>query len=91
MPLIDEVGDHQYAAPAKCEHLKCLKHKELNDSKDTALTCKEKSRPEMRSVGVLANLPPLKTQPYPAHHDPNSFFDTEDIDYFFPSGNPSTN
>jgi hypothetical protein len=50
MPLIPEIVDHQYAAPAQR-----VEQKKLDCSKETAGSSKEKSRPEMRDMGVQAN------------------------------------
>jgi hypothetical protein len=73
MPLIPEIVDHQYAAPAQR-----VEQKKLDCSKETAGSSKEKSRPEMRDVGVQVNLPPYGPQTDQAHLvDQSNVFDTE--------------
>ena len=93
MPLIQEVDNHD--EQAECEDnvmcVMCVEQKKLNYSKETATTSKVKSQPDKHDVGVQVNLPPNRPHPEaPAHLDNSNSFDTEDIDYFFPSGNPST-
>jgi len=89
MPLIQEADDHQDDQAGCEDNVMCLKQK--NNSKETAGSSKEKSQPEMRDVGVQVNLPPYTPHPEtPAYLDNSNSFETDDIDYFFPSGNRST-
>jgi hypothetical protein len=51
---------------------------------------KEKQRPKTRDVGVQVNLPLRDRNPKPAPHHPNHDFDIDDIELYFPFGNPCT-
>jgi hypothetical protein len=91
MPAIPEIAiqDDEDEEIVLC--VICLEQRKRMDcSKETAGSSKEKSQPEKRDMGVQVNLPPLLPHPTPPHLIDHNYFDTEDMDYYFPSGNPST-
>lgn len=84
----------QRAAQAHCEYLRTLNAEEESDEltefKDIPDVFKTCRRPQMRNVGVQVNLPQLERQPQPTNRYHPHYYDNDDVEYYFPSGNLCT-